>query len=58
MEFIQIKNKETGRELTITCLEPILFRKRYTVTGTGREPVVVPVRSIGKVIRTWMKEKC
>ena len=63
MEFIQITDKETGQELTVTRPDPIRFRKYYTfgkyytITETGKEPIEVSATSIRKVIRTWMKER-
>ena len=56
MEAIVIRDNETKQELVITRL-PILNPSWYSVYETGGMPEAVKPRSIGKRIRTWMRER-
>ena len=55
MNYILIKDTITGKELKVVQPE---FSNDFIVTNesTG-EPVEIKARFIGKVIRTWMKER-
>ena len=55
MNFIMITDTATGKELRV--IQPTLEPKFLVIISDLPEPAVVPARSIGKVIRTWMKER-
>jgi len=54
MEYLWVKDTETGKTLLVLrqSLAPT-----YTVFDNNTEPVEVKKRSIGKVIRSWMKDR-
>ena len=54
MEYLLVKDTETGKTLLVLrqSLAPT-----YTVFDNNTEPVEVKKRSIGKVIRSWMKDR-
>ena len=55
MNFLFIRDITTGKELQVD--QPEGWRGSWVVTETGSEPIEVKKRSLGKVIRTWMKER-
>lgn len=57
MDFIIITDTITGRELRV--IQPTSEPKFLAITSKQDEPLVVREireRSVGKVIRTWMRE--
>ena len=54
MEYLLVKDTETGKTLLVLgqSLTPT-----YIVLDDTTEPVEVKKRSIGKVIRSWMKDR-
>jgi len=54
MEYLLVKDTETGKTLLVSrqSLAPT-----YLVVYDTTEPVKVKKRSIGKVIRSWMKDR-
>jgi len=54
MEYLLVKDTETGKTLLVLrqSLAPT-----YTVFDNNTEPVEFKKRSIGKVIRSWMKDR-
>ena len=54
MEYLLVKDTETGKTLLVLrqSLAPT-----YIVLDNNTEPVEVKKRSIGKVIRSWMKDR-
>ena len=54
MEYLLVKDTETGKTLLVSrrSLAPT-----YLVVYDTTEPVEVKKRSIGKVIRSWMKDR-
>ena len=54
MEYLLVKDTETGKTLLVLrqSLTPT-----YIVLDNNTEPVEVKKRSIGKVIRSWMKDR-
>ena len=54
MEFMVIRDTITGKELRVTQPSP---RSDWLVEENNGELKEVRKRSVGKVIRTWMKER-
>lgn len=55
IEFMSIKDNETGRTLQVSR-QIGSYQYPYMVVSDGLKAEEVQKRSIGKVIRTWMKE--
>ena len=56
MDFITIRDTITGKELTVVAIAQWGI-KNSTIIETGHDPVEIGTRSVGKVIRGWMKER-
>ena len=54
MDFIIITDTVTGKALRV--IQPTAEPK-FLIMATGQEDEVINKRSVGKVIRTWMKER-
>jgi len=56
MDFMFIRDTVTGSAIDIIQEDPQKFIVvEYDARGRAIEPIVIGKRSIGKVIRTWMR---